>query len=1173
MSDLRKRILDCVSRSVCFQSTVRIARRVGARRSEVAKELKELCEAGLVEKKPTGWRSRGGVRRLVPDLGSSDGKKAETGAVKKRLLTGSPRSQSPTTGGRRNRSVKESRWGTFRRLCLYYAECVEIEERPSILAEADKAFSDYVEIPLAPDWRALASGQEVCLSLPSDAISFLRSVSSGRSRERIFLGAPLYVHVSKAEIDGSWQRLVSPVFTVPVEVRLSRDLNVRIAPLSTSTLDTKGAFIEVNSAWLERAFRSKSERDSFLDSIGLLPVESQDDGSEERLFLADFAEAARLLFGLRKQKWQEYCDLGKLCVEPPIKDIEKSGYYNRAILIRGRKLRYGKRLVDELRKIAETASDEDLDRTALASLFPSELPDEKPPLDLPEAGEPFAGTLAQFTLLDESQRKACSEALQRRLTVVTGPPGTGKSVVVSHVLANQALAGRSAVFASRNHQALEAVEPKLNKLASPECIIIRANHPYGQQNQRFRWYETITEFLARPGRQAGKEEKESAVQALREILEHQSKIEELQGKILDLEEELVAVETDLREKRDACPPDLRNLAESGSLPSCSRKLEKIANFLDSLHRPSSLALAVLSAPYRFLAYGALKRKVARLVAVLIPSDSPARKRWMNLERDMLGDCVSELLALSRYAEAVNRLNRLKTKIRTLPERSVLTEELAQCVEKAKEAVQEALRTVAKAAGAELPPELRKDLANLRAAFKNSGSKVLEGAVDTSVEKTIHNALSELLKVFPLWAVSNLSISKAAPLKPAFFDLAVIDEASQCDIPSIIPVLFRARRAFIVGDPNQLRHVVQLSRTADEALRLKYDLTDFRLQRFTFVPNSCYDLAASACEEPLLLERHYRSRPGIIGFCNAAFYSGGLIPSTDPNEILRRLRLGSKTPAMAWVDVACEPKEASRGCYCPVQIKGVIQELQKLAKEDFQGTVGVVTPFRAHANRVNDAVHEALAVEVLKRWRFLASTADGFQGDERDVIIFSLVGAEEMPRGSLNFLQSTSHLFNVAVSRARAILKVLGDASWANRCGIPHIQKLFEHCTAPEEYEAPRKDLIGPVWEPRLAEGLRREGLPFYQQYPACGFYLDFALFPGEGVRIDVEVDGETFHRSRGGGRKIEDIQRDIILRMAGWKVLRFWVYQLREDLNGCLGRIREEFERPKTRSAVVNYGG
>jgi len=64
-----------------------------------------------------------------------------------------------------------------------------------------------------------------------------------------------------------------------------------------------------------------------------------------------------------------------------------------------------------------------------------------------------------------------------------------------------------------------------------------------------------------------------------------------------------------------------------------------------------------------------------------------------------------------------------------------------------------------------------------------------------------------------------------PLEPTFFDLVVIDEASQCDIPSALPLLFRAISVVIIGDPKQSRHISAIPPRRDREPLHKHDLAE------------------------------------------------------------------------------------------------------------------------------------------------------------------------------------------------------------------------------------------------------------------------------------------------------------------------------------------------------------
>jgi very-short-patch-repair endonuclease len=183
-----------------------------------------------------------------------------------------------------------------------------------------------------------------------------------------------------------------------------------------------------------------------------------------------------------------------------------------------------------------------------------------------------------------------------------------------------------------------------------------------------------------------------------------------------------------------------------------------------------------------------------------------------------------------------------------------------------------------------------------------------------------------------------------------------------------------------------------------------------------------------------------------------------------------------------------------------------------------------------------------------------STAHGFQGGERDLILFSLCAGPDMPEGSKVFLREHPNLFNVAVSRARAVLHVVGNRDWALGCGIPFIDKLARR-TLPGQPGAGRQqgNSYQSPWEERLGKALRQAGVHTVPQYPIAGRFLDLAILTPK--KVDIEVDGETVHRTAGGGRKDDDYWRDLQLQSLGWSVCRFWVYELREDLTRCTQKV------------------
>lgn len=108
-----------------------------------------------------------------------------------------------------------------------------------------------------------------------------------------------------------------------------------------------------------------------------------------------------------------------------------------------------------------------------------------------------------------------------------------------------------------------------------------------------------------------------------------------------------------------------------------------------------------------------------------------------------------------------------------------------------------------------------------------------------------------------------------------------------------------------------------------------------------------------------------------------------------------------------------------------KVRDVVAQLRECLPED--ATIGVVTPFAAQKDRI---------VRALEGMKARVGTAHTFQGGECDAMVLSLVGGPEMHRASISWLERSANLWNVAVTRARAHLVVVGNRDfWRGRAGI------------------------------------------------------------------------------------------------------------------------------------------
>src|SRR5205814_10296638 len=135
------------------------------------------------------------------------------------------------------------------------------------------------------------------------------------------------------------------------------------------------------------------------------------------------------------------------------------------------------------------------------------------------------------------------------------------------------------------------------------------------------------------------------------------------------------------------------------------------------------------------------------------------------------------------------------------------------------------------------------------------------------------------------------------------------------------------------------------------------------------------------------------------------------------------------PAVKWVDVKGKVlRPPGGGALNAPEADALVREIRTLIVEQgYSGAIGVVTPFRAQANRIRTLVHQDQELSrQLASLQFVVDTVHGFQGDERDVIFFSPVVSAGVGESTLRFLKTHGNLFNVPITRARSELVVLAD---------------------------------------------------------------------------------------------------------------------------------------------------
>lgn len=253
-----------------------------------------------------------------------------------------------------------------------------------------------------------------------------------------------------------------------------------------------------------------------------------------------------------------------------------------------------------------------------------------------------------------------------------------------------------------------------------------------------------------------------------------------------------------------------------------------------------------------------------------------------------------------------------------------------------------------------------------------------------------------------------------------FGTLFIDEAAQAlEAACWIPIR-KADRVILAGDHCQLPPTVK----TPEALRAGLGHTLMQ----TIVKNKPDTVS--------LLKLQYRMNDEIMRFSSEWFY-GGMLQSAP--EVKYRSILDFDTP-IEWINTEgldCNEEfigenygriNKSEAELSIEQLKGYITKIGRERFLDERIDVGMISPYKAQVQYLRRLVRNDAFFKPYRQ-AITINTVDGFQGQERDVILISLVRANE--EGQIGFLNDLRRM-NVAITRARMKLIILGDASTLTR---------------------------------------------------------------------------------------------------------------------------------------------
>ena len=1014
----------------------------------------------------------------------------------------------------------------FTRICSYYLECINQTDSTGYSFFTQDKFNnpDYLEVSGLP-----SKGQSA--SMEGSIGSLQAKLRRSRSRKELYFGYPINIRVKRSN-SVCW---AEPVFIFKVDVEDGNAWLAEELPI-------------INSAVIKGHANASSESEFAAELAAL----------EEELGLSAGAEPSAEDLALRLSsirsdwKWQGKINPASLDSRSLTK-LSEPGIYNKGAFFLAERSMFTQGLEAELGQLAIPKNRELIPQTALASLLNETTSDGM---------KSAPKSVLEVLPMNLEQRNAVAKALDSKLTVVTGPPGTGKSQLITNLIINAIWQGQSVLFASKNNNAVDVVDMRVNA-AAPKDVLIRT----GSNAYQHRVAEYLLDAVQSTATELDREEYDYQKQEYDRVVQKVASLEQKQARLIDVR--------NLADSLDARYVELLDQEGQEYIDQVvTLNGEDLRGYLSKLLEALSAIDPAKQGLLKKIVYTFKKQQLHAEYAELLKQsegyciglDSTKSEIEQGYDAMQIGESVlDDLEQIAEYKDAISELEQSETFEDIAAEQYALQQEVVKISAKL-------WGLYVKLAPDRLKPENRSMINKYKAILQMIHPDTdIYNELGKDVYSQYKKICQSAVQYLPAWAVTALSARGKIPFEAGMFDLVIFDEASQCDIASALPLLFRAKRAVVIGDPKQLSHVTTLSSKNDQMLMKRYGLLTENPE-WSFSINSLFDLAQGKVqtEDIVNLRDHHRSHKDIIDFSNTYFYGGNLRVATKYDKLVKPLgKMGVR-----WQEThgttASRPKGGS--WINEKEAAVVVRYLDGLVSRGYTGSIGVVAPFRAQANRIRELVSaEPVLEQKLSSMNFAVDTIHRFQGDERDLIIFSPTVASGALEGAQSFMRNGANLFNVALTRARSQFIVIGDMKYALRCDVPFLKKFAEYAlslnegssqeTASQKYSDNPYSLlpasaIYSEWEVRLFETLKSAGIQAIPQYSIDSYDLDLAIIDGD-RRLDVEVDGERYHREWTGELCRRDQIRNQRMYELGWDVMRFWVYEVRDNIDNCVKSIQE----------------
>ncbi|MBB4695035.1 arginase family protein [Paractinoplanes abujensis] len=406
-------------------------------------------------------------------------------------------------------------------------------------------------------------------------------------------------------------------------------------------------------------------------------------------------------------------------------------------------------------------------------------------------------------------------------------------------------------------------------------------------------------------------------------------------------------------------------------------------------------------------------------------------------------------------------------------------------------------------------------------------KIGKGTGRTAAAWQAHaqRAMESAVEAVPVWVMSvDRAIEQFAG--GARFDVVIVDEASQADLFAL-PVLSLAERAVVVGDDQQIGP--QLGFVGPVAGLIHSHLDDVPSAEHFDPESSLYDHAVRRSPERILLTEHFRCVPQIIEFSSRHYYDGKIMPLRADRPAFAPIRT-------VFLPAGVRQQLSGFGDVNVAEAEALVQQVAAIVRDPrYDGrTLGVISLLSTsgQANYLLHQLREEIGEDEIQARRLRVGDAYTFQGDERDIVLVSMVVSDNDPKVAAFTKREYHRRINVAASRARDQLWIFHSVRPGSLLADDARGLLLAYALnlAPAEEVADLAARCESDFERDVLGRLTARGFRPIPQFRIGAYRIDFVLGAPDGRRLAIECDGDAYH---GPEQWESDMRRQAVLERVG----------------------------------------